>query len=242
LINFEGIPAEGLLEWAIRSFGHRFGIVTSFQAEGMVLLDMASRVNPAVRVLTLNTGRLPTETLTMADIVRSRYGIEVECLHPDPEEVSLMVARYGPDLFYREPVMRKLCCEIRKVRPLERKLIDFEAYAVGLRRDQSEERASVPKAEQIGGRWKLSPLADWSRNEVWTYIRTHDVPVHPLYASGYQSIGCAPCTRPVQAGEDERAGRWWWEKDENKECGIHVAADGRMRRTLDVMLSEVIRG
>ena len=134
------------------------------------------------------------------------------------------------DSFYNSVESRQLCCEIRKVRPLTRKLRTLRAWATGLRRAQSETRAAVPKVEEADGRIKISPLADWSAEQVEHYIREHDVPVHPLYARGYTSIGCAPCTRGVGAGEAERAGRWWWEEDAKKECGIHFAADGTATR------------
>ena len=188
---------------------------------------MAARVSPAVRVITLDTGRLPEETHQMIEQVRERYGVAVEVVLPDPGEVAAMVSQHGPNLFYREVALRRLCCEVRKVRPLERKLAEFQAWAVGLRREQSETRREVSKIEQINGRLKLSPLADWTREQVDDYIREHRVPVHPLYEKGYTSIGCAPCTRATLAGEDERAGRWWWEQDAAKECGIHFDASGR---------------
>ena len=240
MIDFEIKPAQAILEWAIESFQDRFGIVTSFQAEGMVMVDMAWRINPRIRVVTLDTGRLPAETYRVIETVRTRYGIAVEMVPPDAAELSSMTTRYGPDLFLQEPALRKLCCEIRKVRPLAQKLAELSAYAVGLRRQQSESRSHVPKAEELEGRTKLSPLADWTKEAVWQYLREHDVPVHPLYEQGYQSIGCAPCTRAVQAGEDERAGRWWWELDSMKECGIHFSPEGKMQRQVDVMLAEVL--
>ncbi len=123
-----------------------------------------------------------------------------------------------------------MCCEIRKVRPLQRKLQGLKAWATGLRREQSEERSEVRKAEEVDGRIRLCPLADWTSEEVDRYIREKCVPMHPLYARGYASIGCAPCTRAVSPGEDERAGRWWWEEQDRKECGIHFAADGTLKR------------
>ena len=141
-----------------------------------------------------------------------------------------MVSEKGPNLFYRSVEERKLCCEIRKVRPLERKLGELAAWATGLRRSQGASRAGVPKLEETGGRVKLNPLADWTAEQVERYSRENSVPQHPLYAAGYTSIGCGPCTRPVEAGEDERAGRWWWEHGAHKECGIHFAPDGSARR------------
>jgi len=200
----------------------------------MILVDLASRVTPRVRVFTLDTGRLPEETYRMMEDVRQRYGIPVETVFPDPEEIESMVAQHGPNLFYQSPEARHMCCDARKTRPLARKLRELQAWATGLRREQSATRARVRKFEEAEGLVKLSPLADWSAAQVEEYTRAHGLPVHPLYARGYASIGCAPCTRAIQPGEDERAGRWWWEQG-HKECGIHFSEDGSVRR---VVLSE----
>jgi thioredoxin-dependent adenylylsulfate APS reductase len=238
--DLEKTGAGDLIAWAIETFGNRFAVVTSLQAEGMVVTDLACRISTSVRVLTLDTGRLPEETYEMIEKVRSRYGIAVETIAPASEEVEAMVALHGPNLFYRDVALRMLCCEVRKVRPLERRLHELKAWAGGLRRSQSETRAGLTKAEEQNGILKLSPLADWTRDQVWDYIRQHDVPVHPLYARGYTSIGCGPCTRATKDGEDERAGRWWWEQDTAKECGLHFTADGRARRAVDVLLDEIL--
>ncbi len=238
--NLENASAVAVLEWALARFGRRLAIATSFQAEGMIILDMAARLSPDIRVFTLDTGRLPAETYRMIDTVRERYGIQVEIVLPDAAEIESMVSRHGLDLFYREVPLRMLCCHMRKVRPLERKLAELDAWVTGLRREQSETRAEVEKIQTVDGRVKISPLADWSREQVQEYIRAHDVPMHPLYAAGYTSIGCAPCTRAVTSGERERAGRWWWELDAQEECGIHFTADGRAERAVDVLVSEVL--
>lgn len=240
LARLEQASAPALLEWALGEFGSSLAIATAFQAEGMVILDIAARISPAVRVFTLDTGRLPEETYRMIETVRERYGVTVETMAPDTGEVEAMVGLHGPNLFYREVALRNLCCEVRKVRPLERKLRELKAWVAGLRRGQNESRADVRKIEEIEGKLKLSPLADWTAADVSEYIRKHDVPVHRLYAAGYRSIGCAPCTRAVGPGEDERAGRWWWELDGSKECGIHFSAEGKAERKLDVLLSEVL--
>jgi thioredoxin-dependent adenylylsulfate APS reductase len=228
--QFETATAAELLAWAARTFGARFAIATSFQKEGMIILDIASRIGGDVRVFTLDTLRLPEETLSMIDTVRQRYGIAVEIVRPDAAEVQSMVAQHGADLFYESLENRRLCCEIRKVRPLERKLGELDAWAAGLRRQQSETRSQIAKVERADGRVKIHPLADWTAAQVEDYIRENDVPVHPLYARGYATIGCAPCTRAIETGEDERAGRWWWEQNGHKECGIHFSADGKVRR------------
>jgi len=233
--------AAELVEWALRTYGRQFAIATSFQAEGMVLVDMAARLDRPVRVFTLDTGRLPEETHQMIDTVRDRYGIQVEVVYPEAGEVERMTTQHGVNLFYRAPGLRKLCCEVRKVRPMERKLAEFSAWAVGLRREQSAERAAAAKAEMVGERLKLSPLADWAAAQVEEYLTRREVPRHPLYARGYPSIGCAPCTRPAQPGEPERAGRWWWEEDMSKECGLHVTPEGKLRQALDVLLDDILK-
>jgi phosphoadenosine phosphosulfate reductase len=240
--NLESAPPEEILGSAIAACGNRFAISTSFQAEGMVLVDMAARISSGVRVFTLDTGRLPAETYEMIEAVRSRYGIEIEIVAPDAAEIESMTTRHGPNLFYREPSLRMLCCHIRKVRPLDRKLATLDAWAVGLRREQSESRAAVRKVDLDARPVKLSPLADWSRDQIQQYIAAHSVPRHPLYARGYTSIGCAPCTRAVAPGEAERAGRWWWEQDVDKECGIHFNPDGAPVRTLDVLIDQIVGG
>jgi thioredoxin-dependent adenylylsulfate APS reductase len=240
LAFLHSLPAPDLLEWAIRTYGSRFAISTSFQADGLVLVDMAARVDRSVRVFSLDTGRLPQETYDVMDAVREKYGIRVELVSPDAGEVERMTTLHGPNLFYRDTALRKLCCHIRKTRPLERKLAGFDAWAVGLRRDQSAERASIAKAEYTAGKLKLSPLADWTSAQVEEYVARHDVPRHPLSQRGYPSIGCAPCTRAVAPGEHERAGRWWWETDGSKECGIHVTPEGQMRRAVDVLLEDIL--
>jgi phosphoadenosine phosphosulfate reductase len=225
--RLEARPAEELLAWALDEFGDRFAIITSFQVEGMVVLDLARRLDPAVRVLTLDTGRLPEETYELIETVRARFGVQVELLTPDPAALAAMTAQHGPNLFRRDPALRRLCCQVRKVDPLGRALAGLDAWSTGLRRDGGPARAKTAKVESDpahGGIVKLNPLADWTREQVWAYARANQVPVHPLYEHGYTSIGCAPCTRAVLPGEDERAGRWWWEAGPDKECGLHHAS------------------
>jgi len=238
--HLEQASATEILSWAVETYGDGFIVSTSFQAEGMVIVDIVSRLSKKARVMTLDTGRLPPETYQMIETVRERYGITVEVVFPDASEVESMVGLHGPNLFYRETANRMLCCEIRKSRPLERKLRGMKAWAVGLRRSQNESRADVVKVDLNAKPAKISPLADWTREQVEAYIRQNDVPRHPLYARGYTSIGCDPCTRAIKAGEDERAGRWWWELDADKECGIHFTPDGRAQRTVDVLLEQVL--
>jgi phosphoadenosine phosphosulfate reductase len=243
LQELESAPAERILEWGIASFGRELALSTSFQKGGMVLLDMAARISPAVRVLTFDTGRLPEETYRMIETVRERYGLRVEIVLPDASEVEAMVTLHGPNLFYQGVPQRTLCCQIRKVRPFDRQMRGLKAWVTGLRREQNESRAAVRKIEETGGRVKLNPLADWSGGQVEAYTREHGVPVHPLYAKGYGSIGCGPCTRALSPGEPQRAGRWWWEQEAAKECGIHFSPEGKAERgasSVDVLLQEVL--
>jgi phosphoadenosine phosphosulfate reductase len=230
LARLQALPADRLLAWAIGRFGRRFAVVTSFQAEGMVVLDLARQVDPGVRVLTLDTGRLPEETFQVMEAVRTGLGLQVEVITPDPDDVAALVARHGPNLFHKDPALRRLCCHVRKVAPLDRALAGLGAWASGLRRDGGgPSRSGTPKAEPDdahGGIVKLNPLADWTRDQVWAYLRAHRLPVNPLYEQGYTSIGCAPCTRPTRPGEDERAGRWWWEAGQDRECGLHTRLGG----------------
>jgi thioredoxin-dependent adenylylsulfate APS reductase len=225
---------EAILRWAFESFP-RVALVASFQAESSVLIDMSARITSSLNVLTLDTGRLPQETHDMFDRVRDRYGIEVEVVTPDPHDLRDLVARHGTNLFKQSPELRRLCCEVRKSRPLARALHGYDAWVTGTRRDQTRSRAniSIVAADPDNpGLAKIAPLASWSRDQVWAYVREHDIPYHSLYDQGYTSIGCAPCTRPTVAGEDARAGRWWWERGEDKECGLHVVrgsnAEGAM--------------
>lgn len=222
--RFEDIGPRELLRRALRAWPRRVAVVTSFQAEGMVLLDMAWRIDPKVRVITLDTGRLPQETYNMMDQVRDRYGVDVEVFFPNAVAVEALLNGGGPNLFYDSVESRIACCNVRKVEPLRRALSGLDGWITGLRRDQSPSRAGIEKIEvdaAHGGIAKLNPLADWTWEQVEAYTREHNVPKHPLYARGYTSIGCAPCTRPVKAGEGQRAGRWWWEANDAKECGLH---------------------
>ena len=215
--------------WAHSKFP-RLALVASMQAESSVLIDMASRAGIGVRVITLDTGRLPQETHDMIDRVRDRYGIRVDVIVPDAADVKQLVHEHGTNPFYRSPNLRRLCCEVRKSRPLAGALIGFDAWLTGVRRQQASTRSEtqvVAEDLEHPGLTKVAPLAAWSKDQVWSYIHEHDVPYHSLYDRGYTSIGCAPCTRATSAGEDERAGRWWWENDEVKECGLHWTPDNR---------------
>jgi len=175
-------------------------------------------------VITLDTGRLPEETHAVMDSFRDRFNIRLHVQTPDPREVAEMVGEHGQNLFYASVENRRTCCDVRKSRPLVRALDGFDAWLTGVRREQSETRAAravVAPDPLHGGIVKVAPLAGWTHDQVWDHIRAHRLPIHPLYAQGYTSIGCAPCTRATQPGEDERAGRWYWETGAVKECGIN---------------------
>ena len=209
---------------------------SSLGAEDMVLTDMISLHQFGIDIFTLDTGRLHAETLGLLPEIALRYGREVRVVRPDPAAVEGYVARHGLDAIFGSVELRKRCCEIRKVEPLGRALSGKRAWITGLRRGQSASRAdiAVEETDEARGLKKFNPLADWSDDDVWTYLRHFDVPVNLLHGKGYPSIGCAPCTRPVAAGEDPRAGRWWWEAEHGaaaSECGIHFSPDGKVVRT-----------
>jgi phosphoadenosine phosphosulfate reductase len=226
--DFEERAPEDLLRWAISTFRGRLALATSFQADGMAMLDMAWRIDPGIRVITVDSGRLPQETYDLIEQVRLRYGIAIEIFSPAAADLETFVGEHGPNPFYRSLELRVRCCDIRKVTPLSRALSGFDAWISGQRRDQTTTRRAIRTVEidhAHGGLLKLNPLARWSEDQVWDYLRANDVPYHALYDRGYKSIGCAPCTRATRQGEDPRAGRWWWETNVPKECGIHCTID-----------------
>ena len=237
LETLNALSTADLLVWSFEKFHPRLALACSFQAEESVLIDMIYRERGAAfRLFTLDTGRLNQETYDCMDAIRDRYGIAIEVFFPDHKLVQSMVRQHGLNLFYHSIEQRKLCCNVRKVEPLNRALSNLAAWMTGLRRAQAPMRAAVPKVEidvDHGGIFKINPLADWSHEEIWDYVRAHDLPINRLHQQNYPSIGCAPCTRPIKPGEDLRAGRWWWENPDTKECGLHV------RRGDPMTLSEV---
>lgn len=196
---------------------------TSLGAEDMVITDLIARHNLPIAVGTLETGMLHPQTSTMIPRIEERYGLKVEVYQPVTEVAIQFVKAHGEKAMYESIELRKACCGFRKLEPLSRMLANRDAWVTGLRREQSNNRGDVPFSElDDKGRSKFSPLADWSWNDVWHYIATHDVPYNPLHDEFMPSIGCAPCTRAIAVGEDFRAGRWWWEEEKVKECGLHV--------------------
>lgn len=199
-------------------------LASSLAAEDMVLTHAIYGAGLDLEVFTLDTGRLHAETLGVLDAVRARYGRGVTVFRPDAAAVEGHVAAHGAYAFYESVELRKACCQIRKVEPLKRALAGRGAWITGQRRQQSTTRGELPLEEHdtVFGLYKFNPLAAWSEEDVWAVIRALDIPYNPLHDQGYPSIGCEPCTRAIRPGEDLRAGRWWWESSDSKECGLHA--------------------
>jgi phosphoadenosine phosphosulfate reductase len=226
--RLERSTPQEILQWAVDVYGEDLTLSVSFGgAEGMVLLDMLSRITDRVRVFTLDTGFLFEETVRFREEVMKKYLLPLEVVTPGLS-VEEQVRRYGPELYSCKP---DLCCQIRKIEPQRWFLRDYGAWATGIRRDQTSQRASTPVVvlDEYFGVAKISPLADWSADEVEEYVRRHDVPLNPLLSMGYRSIGCEPCTRPVAPGEDARAGRW--PGTGKTECGLHFMG-GAVKRAV----------
>lgn len=217
------IAAANLLLGHVRRDYAPAAFASSFGAEDMVMTDLIARRFPDIEIFTLDTGRLPEETHRLMQTVGGRYPIKLRVYVPDSEALENDLIAHGTNSFYRSVELRKRCCYIRKVEPLRRALAGKRAWITGLRREQAGSRADLRASgfDAENGLHKFNPLVDWSHAEVWQYIRRFDVPYNALHDRGYPSIGCAPCTRAITAGEDARAGRWWWENSEGKECGLH---------------------
>lgn len=210
----------------------RIVLTTSFGLEDQVLTHLVATRQLDIEIATLDTGRLFPETYDVWARTEERYGLRIRAVHPDAAALEALVARQGVNGFYAGPEARAACCEVRKVAPLGRLLDGAAAWVTGLRADQSGARADVALSGWDAGRGliKVSPLAGWTRADVAAFADANGVPVNALHAAGFLSIGCAPCTRAVAPGEPERAGRWWWEQEAKKECGLHLTPDGRLVR------------
>ena len=221
--RLRGKPAEEIVRWAADTFGSDLTVASSFGAEDVVLIDMIAKVAPDTRVFTLDTGRLHDETYDVMERVRVKYGVAIQSYFPDREKVEQLEREKGFYSFRESIENRKECCGIRKVEPLRRALSGMKAWMTGLRAAQAVTRSDMDVVEwdEGNGLAKVNPLIEWSEEQVWDYIRANGVPTNALHDRGFPSIGCAPCTRAVKPGEDARAGRWWWENPENKECGLH---------------------
>ncbi len=224
-LRFAGRPPEELLAWAVERFGERVVLACSLGMEDVALVDLLSRVTKSPQVFVLDTGRLHEESYETLDSLRSRYGINIEVYFPDAAAVQNLMRTKGAYSFYESIENRKECCGVRKVEPLQRALAGRAAWITGMRREQAVTRGDLALVEVDpvnAGLLKFNPLAEWSLAQLEDYVKQRQVPLHPLHAKGYPSIGCAPCTRAIQTGEDIRAGRWWWESADTKECGLHV--------------------
>jgi phosphoadenosine phosphosulfate reductase len=222
--RFAKATAEEVIGFFNQEFGTDICLSSSMGAEDQVLTDMAIKINPAFRIFTLDTGRLFPETLNLMQQTRNHYHTQLEVFFPDYRLVQNMVREKGINLFYDSVENRKLCCQIRKIEPLKRALTGMKAWITGIRKDQTISRFTTRVVEWDDSNQlvKINPLYRWSEKMVWEYIRNHQVPYNELHDKGFPSIGCQPCTRAIQPGEELRAGRWWWEDQGHKECGLHV--------------------
>ncbi len=215
-------PSEVLL-WASGTFGNRLAFATSLGAEDQIITHLLAKVSPQIRIFTLDSGRLFPETYDLIDRTEAHYAVKIEVYSPNSEEVESMVREHGINLFYKSVDFRKLCCTVRKLHSLQRALSGADAWICGLRRDQAVTRQDIHVIEWDDQNQlvKINPLCSWSEKDAWDFIRANKVPYNPLHDQGFLSIGCSCCTRAVAPGEDIRAGRWWWESPEQKECGLH---------------------
>ena len=231
--QLESKNADAVLRWAVDRFFPRIGFASSFGAEDVVVIDLLSEIKKEVVIFTLDTGRLPEETYEVMDRIRRRYGVAITSYFPDKTAVEKLEREKGFYSFRESVENRKECCGIRKVEPLNRALAGLDAWITGLRRGQAVTRTDLPKVELDQAHRsivKVNPIAEWTAEQVWAHIRAKNVPYNKLHDKNYPSIGCAPCTRAVKPGEDIRAGRWWWESPEHKECGLHVKPNIREGR------------
>jgi len=215
-------------------------LASSLAAEDMVLTDMILRDGLDISIFTLETGRLHRETLDMVERIHATYGYQIELYRPQAEAVDAYVRQHGLNAFYDSVELRRECCRIRKVEPLARALTGQRAWLTGQRRAQSSTRTELAAQEHDAahGIAKFNPLADWSEADVWRYLRSREVPYNPLHDKGYPSIGCEPCTRAIRPGEDLRAGRWWWESADSKECGLHLVGGKLVRANSQIRIEE----
>lgn len=221
--EFNHKSPDEILRFFLGHFKDKIALSSSLGIEDQVLVRMVSKINKNTRIFTLDTGRLFPETYDLIERTANKYDIHIQVFFPDAREVEKMVYEKGINLFYESVENRKLCCAVRKLRPLVRAIEGLDAWITGLRKEQSETRNNLHVVEwdENNGLIKINPLLHWTEEEVKDYIDTHNIPYNPLYNKGYASIGCQPCTRAIEPGETLRAGRWWWENAEAKECGLH---------------------
>ena len=221
--QFEGQSPEAVIQYFLSEYTGKIALSSSLGIEDQVLTDMIVKADKSTRIFTLDTGRLFPETYSLIDKTNIKYDIHLEVLFPDYMEVEKMVKEEGINLFYKGIDQRKACCRVRKLDPLKRAFQGLEVWICGLRKEQSITRQAVQLIEwdENNGLIKLNPLIHFTEDQVWDYIKKNHVPYNKLHDQGFPSIGCQPCTRAVQPGEDIRAGRWWWENPDQKECGLH---------------------
>jgi phosphoadenosine phosphosulfate reductase len=230
-VHLETKGPDKVIQWAVDTFRDRLVFASSLGTEDQVIIHFLAQVYPETRIFTLDTGRLFPETYELIASTEARYNLKIEVFIPNSAEVEAMVKEHGINLFYTSVENRKLCCGVRKIHPLRRALAGVDAWICGLRRDQAATRQQVQVVEwdDQNALVKINPLWNWSESNLWDFIKQNRIPYNPLHDQGFPSIGCSCCTRAVAPGEDVRAGRWWWEQPENKECGLHLKG-GRLVR------------
>jgi phosphoadenosine phosphosulfate reductase len=221
--KYKNATAEELLEFFLREYKGKIALSSSLGTEDQVLTHLVTKIEKSTKIFTLDTGRLFPETYELIHRTNSKYGIKLAIYFPDSTQVEKMVGEKGINLFFESVENRKLCCQIRKLGPLKRAFEGLEVWICGLRRDQSVTRQNMERIEwdESNGLIKLNPLIDWSEKDVLEFIKSNGIPYNPLHDKGFPSIGCQPCTRAILPDEDIRAGRWWWENPDTKECGLH---------------------
>ncbi len=221
--TLKNIPSVEVIRFFLATYPGKIGFASSLGAEDQVITEMIAHLNNDTYIFTLDTGRLFPDAYDLIDLTEKRYGIKIQVYFPETGKVEKMVREKGINLFYESVENRKFCCNLRKIEPLKRALNGLEVWISGLRRDQSMTRqeAKLIEWDTANGMIKVNPLIDWTSEDLWKYIKEKNIPYNPLHDKGYPSIGCQPCTRAIEPGEDIREGRWWWEEDHHKECGLH---------------------
>lgn len=221
--QLSGQSAFEVLSYFIKEFDGKLAFGSSLGAEDQVITDMIGKIDKGTKIFTLDTGRVFPETYDTVQESNEKYDINIEVYFPNSEKVERMVNQKGINLFYQSVENRRLCCQVRKIEPLQRAMTDVDVWVTGIRKEQSVTRllTEVVELDAGTGKLKVNPLVDWTEQDVWDYIKENEVPYNKLHDRGFPSIGCQPCTRAIKEGEDVRAGRWWWETPEQKECGLH---------------------
>lgn len=221
--NLKDATPQEVIEFFLKQFGDSIALSTSLGLEDQALTHMVSVIDTSAKVFTLDTGRLFPETYDLIDRTAKKYKINIEVFFPEATDIEKMVSEKGINLFYDSVENRKLCCNLRKLAPLARAMSGLDAWITGLRREQSVTRTDMQLVEwdENNNLVKINPLINWSEKDTWDYINEFSIPYNPLHKKGFASIGCQPCTRAIEPDEDIRAGRWWWENPDTKECGLH---------------------